>query len=358
MAWPLTEAEKRMTEDCLRNLRALPGCEVEPGFRQALQDQDGRLCLKGAWGQVDYQVLPRNRLSPLTVAMLLNQDHLQKVEVPRLLFTDYLPESLARELRQQGLEYIDAAGNMFLCQPPLLMEIGGRRRAAGKKSGGRAFQSAGLKLISILLMEPACLKLSYRDLAQRANVALGTIGQTLEQLESLGYLGRDAGGNRMLLRGEDLLQRWEFGYSEKLRPRLLLRSCRLQAGMAIEDLPGVLRHSGLQGQVLVGGELGAALLLGESRPQQAALHLSGDALRLLMQLRLIPDPDGPVDLLQLYGSQSAWQGWQPEGVCLVDPLLMHAELTVARGKGAQTERLWREFLRDRLVGVEVRRNGQ
>ncbi|BCA80576.1 type IV toxin-antitoxin system AbiEi family antitoxin [Desulfuromonas sp. AOP6] len=354
MAWLLTHAEERMMEDCLLNLRALPGCEVDPGFRQALQTQEGSLRLKGVWGQVEYRVLPRRRLSPLTIAVLLNQVHFQQPEVPRLLFTDYLPETLARELRQHGIEYVDAAGNMYLCQPPLLMEIGGRRRAAGKKSGSRAFQTAGLKLISILLMDPASLRLSYRDMAQRANVALGTIGQTLEQLESLGYLSRDANGSRMLLRGEDLLQRWEFGYSEKLRPRLLLRRCRLQAGVAVEDLPDLLRQHGLQEQVLIGGELGAALLLGGYRPQRAALHLSGDALRLLMQLRLIPDPDGPVDLLQLYGNHLAWQEWQPEGVSLIDPLLIHAELTAVATDGVSlAERVWQVFLQERLVGREA-----
>ncbi|MCP3175552.1 hypothetical protein MJO47_00400 [Desulfuromonas sp. KJ2020] len=351
MTWPLTQAEERLTEDCLRNLRALPGCEVDPGSRPALQAQEGRLRLQGGWGQVSYQVMPRRQLSPLTVAVLLNQAHLQPAEEPRLLFTDYLPETLARELRQQGIEYVDAAGNMYLCQPPLLMEIGGRRRSAEKKSGGRAFQTAGLKLISLLLMEPASLRLSYRDMAQRAHVALGTIGQTLEQLESLGYLGREASGGRRLRRGEDLLQRWEFGYSEKLRPRLLLRRCRLQTGVAIDDLPDLLRQNGLQEQVLIGGELGAAHLLGGYRPQRAALHLSGDALRLLMQLRLIPDPDGPVDLLQLYSHDLAWQEWQPEGISLIHPLLIHAELmAAAEDRAPLAERIWRDFLQEKLAG--------
>ena len=64
----------------------------------------------------------------------------------------------------------------------------------------------------------------------------------------------------------------------------------------VENLPALLRDQGLTGSILVGGELGASLLTAGARPARAALHVSGDALRTLVQLRLIPDPEGPVDL--------------------------------------------------------------
>src|SRR5258708_5809722 len=44
-----------------------------------------------------------------------------------LLVTDYVTPPLADTLRDQGVEFIDAAGNAFLNQPPLLVFIKGQR---------------------------------------------------------------------------------------------------------------------------------------------------------------------------------------------------------------------------------------
>ena len=72
----------------------------------------------------------------------------------------------------------------------------------------------------------------------------------------------------------------------------------------------------------------------------------------MLQLHLLPDPDGTITLLQPFGQQCDWSGWQPEGLTLADPLLTFAELY-----GSATDRvadkLYRQYLSPRLKNLET-----
>ncbi len=69
----------------------------------------------------------------------------------------------------------------------------------------------------------------------------------------------------------------------------------------------------------------------------------------MLQLHLTPDPNGEITLLQPFGQQCHWSGWQPDGLTLADPLLTFAEL-----KGGATdqvaEKIYRQYLRPRFEG--------
>ena len=45
-----------------------------------------------------------------------------------LLVTDHVTPPLAEALRAQGVEFLDAVGNAFLNQPPLLVFVNGQQR--------------------------------------------------------------------------------------------------------------------------------------------------------------------------------------------------------------------------------------
>jgi hypothetical protein len=344
--------EERVIEQCLKSLRIFRENQTEFRTEDIAEPFIGRLVIKGPWGEVAFGVRKAMRLSPATTDLVIHQiKTARRAEDCPLLLTDYVPQGLAAKLIRENLSFVDAAGNAFINQPPLYIEVTGHKRANQPPRHSRAFQPAGLKIVYHLLKDPDMTNRTYRDISKKAGVALGAVGPVLKALEEQGYLRYDGPGNRRLTRGQDLLNRWELGYSERLRPKLLIHSCRLPKGLTVADLPGLVKQQKMGKDILLGGELGAALLTDRRHCFSATLHLFGDALRTMLRLRLVPHPAGNVELLQVFGGENAWAGWQPEGLHVADPLLMHAEL-VRRGEVGEVleQTLLNHYVLPRLDG--------
>ncbi|TYO97506.1 hypothetical protein EDC39_11046 [Geothermobacter ehrlichii] len=348
----LTDSERQTLEACLRNLRALDGCQAD-FFPSDRSEEQGRLQLQGPWGRLSYRTFTRLRLTETSAEVAIHHLRNEPDGEKPLLLTDYLPEKVAAKLRRSGIDFVDAAGNASLRQPPLFVEVSGRKRPERQPRTGRAFQHAGLKLIFLLLRQPKAAAWTYRDLAGESGIALGAVGPVLKNLEQLGHLV-ERNGIRQLHAADELFRRWEIGYGDRLRATLGIQPCRPVAADGIARLPDMIREQGLEDDVLIGGELGACLLLREGTPEQASLHLAGDPLRLMLKLQLIPDPAGRVHLLRRFGRVDAWRGWQPQETPLADPLLLHAEMAATATRQPQiAERLFREYLAPRFAGRPV-----
>ncbi len=350
----LTDSERQTLEACLRNLRALDGCHADFSPADKAGGQ-GRLQLQGPWGRLSYRAFTRLRLTETSAEVAIHHLRNEPDGEKPLLLTDYLPEKIAARLRRSGIDFVDAAGNASLRQPPLFVEVSGRRRPDRQPRPGRAFQHAGLKLIYLLLRQPRAAAWTYRELAGEAGIALGAVGPVLKNLEQLGHLV-EYNGIRQLQAAAELFRRWEIGYGDRLRTVLGVLPCRPVAKGGLARLPDTIREQGLEDELLIGGELGTCLLLNEGVPEQASLHFTGDPLRLMLKLQLVPDPAGQVSLLRRFGRANAWRGWQPQPIPLADPLLLHAEMTATITTTRQpqlTERLFQEYLMPRLAGRPV-----
>jgi len=327
MGIKLTENERQTLEQCLRNLQSLDGCRAEFA-PEPTGESAGRLKLQGPWGRLDYRILTRLRLTESSAETAIH--HLRgRPEDRTLLLTDYLPDRVAEKLRRSGIDYIDSAGNAHLRQPPLYIEVSGRRRPERQPRAGRAFQVAGLKLVSLLLRRPEAAAWTYRDLAGEAGIALGAVGPVLKDLARRGYLaGEDE--NRRVTGTSELFLRWELGYGDRLREALELQRCRWSGHSDLRRLADTIDRQAADAGILLGGELGARLLLGDEGPaDQISLHCRGELLPLMLRLELVPDPEGPVHLLRRFGKGDRWSGWQPYPTPLADPLLLHAEVATA-----------------------------
>lgn len=350
MANKLTENERRTIDECLRNLRAFDGLVAD--FTPAeTNGSAGRLHLAGPWGELDYEVVARLRLSAASAETTIHQLRTTETGARQaILLSDYLGDDIGNRLRREGLDFLDAAGNAHLSKPPLYVEVSGRKQHRRQLRSGRAFQLAGLKLIFLLLRVPQAVRWTYRELAAEAGIALGAVGPTLAELNELGYLAEDAAPYRQLYARNDLLQRWQLGYSERLRPKLLAQTCRLADGLRLPQLEELIRQQNFDKEVLVGGEFGAALLLQSGHAQSATLHLNGDPLRTMLRLQLIPDPNGTITLVRQFGTTNHWLGWHPEGIQLADPLLLHAETIQQAGDERLPDLIFRRYIEPRLAG--------
>lgn len=152
---------------------------------------------------------------------------LKRLPLKGLLVADYINPNMAQRLREQDIEFIDTAGNAYINATPLHIYVRGNPKPQTteqkQQQKNRAFTQTGLKVIYALLCNPELIKAPYRDIAEQADVALGTVGWVMGDLKNMGYIIDR--GNKKTRRLENyfkLLDIWVELYPGALKPALLL----------------------------------------------------------------------------------------------------------------------------------------
>ena len=337
--------DEQIIYDSMQAIRGLPQSKIEFFLKKVSGPFSGTFRLSGPWGESYYYLKVVTQLNPTVLDLVLHQIKTSPAPTGAtpLLISHYISPKLAVKLKKAGVEYVDCAGNLYLNRMPLYIEIGGQKHAPKAPGADKLFRTAGLKLIYLFLRNRQAVNATYRVLADDAGIALGAIGNLFSELEKRDnlFLGD---GRRELAAVEELLQRWQLGYLETLRPKLFLQRCKPAQTIDLAQLPERLKELGDGKQVLIGGELGAALLSSNFAPESAVLYVKPEQqLKMMLQLNLLPDPDGNITLLQPFGRQCSWTGWQPEGLTLADPLLTFAELS-GNTTDQVADKLYRQYL--------------
>ncbi|MEZ5483797.1 MAG: type IV toxin-antitoxin system AbiEi family antitoxin [Lysobacteraceae bacterium] len=267
--------------------------EFEPRKSKDLQaDATLELQVAGQWRRLTVEA--KAGLRPALLGLLFQR--LAPLGRDGLLVADYVTPPMAERLREQGIQFIDAAGNAFIDQPPLYVWVKGekpRKTAKPRHATGRAFAPTGLTVIFALLCRPGMVAAPYREIADVAGVAHGTVGWVMPELTRLGFLA-EIGGQRRLLQGERLLDTWAEAYLRTLRPKLLLaryRPAELRAATGFDYVP--YGHT-------VGGEVAAQREVGVIEPATVTLYAPAIDPKLLATLRLRADEDGPLEVLERF----------------------------------------------------------
>ena len=244
--------------------------------------------------EVTYAVEMRRGLRPNGLGAVLHQ--LERLGEQGLLVADHVTPPMAEALRARKIPFVDAAGNAFLDQPPLFVWVKGEKPHAaggGAEPMGRAFQASGLQVLFALICHPEWAALPYRELAQRANVAHGTVGWVMAELPKLGFMAT-LRGKRRLMQRERLLQQWAEFYPRTLRPRLLLGRYRA------ENLAWWNTIEPTQYGAVLGGEPAGGRITHYLRPGAATFYTHKIDPRLLVDLRLRTDANGNVEIYRRF----------------------------------------------------------
>jgi hypothetical protein len=238
-------------------------------------------------------------------------------DYPLLLVTKYINTQLADELKQNGIEFIDTAGNVYINQPPLYVFVKGNKPDVVKvPPPTRTFKPAGLKIIYAFLCNPGMENKTYRDIAAGTGVALGTVDWIMKELKELKFLLDMEGRGLRLIQQEKLLQRWITAYPEQLRPRLTLGRFRGENGWWRQKAFDPLKAQW-------GGEVAAARLTRYLHPQIITIYTTPPQLNpLLAENRLRKDPNGDVEVLERFWKPAEHFGRED----LVHPILVYADL--------------------------------
>lgn len=245
-----------------------------------------------------------------------------------LLVADYVNPNMAIKLRGAGIQYIDAAGNAYLNQPSAYIHIQGNKpEATTRTKTGKAFQPAGMKIVYAFLKDCELTNAPYREIAEQAQVALGTVGGVIRDLLEQSILVEDIDGTgRQIADYDQLLDRWVEAYPHKLRDKHRL-------GTFTTDNPEWWR--GIQPdnfQAAWGGEIAAGEYTGYLNAKDAVVYISKarmtDFLKHARLKKAAPDgkADLKIDLIEPFWKEG--RGTILQG--LVHPLIVYADL-VATG---------------------------
>ncbi len=213
----------------------------------------------------------------------------------QVVVAPHLNAEVGRALRQAGVPHVDASGNAWLQGPGVLVLVEGRPPAEDLRRATPPLRAGGIQLLGVLLSDPTAPKLSYRALAERAGVSLGTVAHALTTMKADGSLGIAADGAFVFRDRRALVGRYDQGWAAYLRPALFLGRARPMGNLTLGAVAdGATRLDG----ALLGGAWAAHRLLHDDAGEGAlTVHTPLPWTETLRSLRLSPDPAGPVHVL-------------------------------------------------------------
>jgi hypothetical protein len=141
---------------------------------------------------------------------------------PPMIMANYIDSKLAKALRQLGVNYADASGNAYINLAPYFVFIEGQIIADGlsQTRPPKPFSATDLQVIYALLTNHGLLNQNYRQVSERANVALGICGSVFRELKDQGYFVESVTTKKRQWRAKHkLIGRWVEQY-----PMLLKRA--------------------------------------------------------------------------------------------------------------------------------------
>ncbi len=327
-----------LLQKCFTYLKSLPNIEPtireEPYFSSKVL-ADGELVINTPNGTAKnyiYEIksgITNDGVDEITNYFAKLGERLDSHQKP-LLITRNLSSLVIDKLLKRNIEFIDVDGNIYLNRPGIYIVV---RNQALKDSLNKSLEitAATLQVMYALLYQPKLIFIENdfeEKIADISDVTSKTVKSTLRKLEELNYIRRIRGGYEI----SDyikLLERWELGYFERLRTKLLVGTYSPNANRSFSEVEANLKGYSEECGYLIGGELGASIINKYLRPINATLHLKKDVnqFQIVVKLKLKPDPNGNIIVLKNFGDDESKKG--KFGLLtnnIVHPLLIHAEL--------------------------------
>ncbi|WP_026726984.1 type IV toxin-antitoxin system AbiEi family antitoxin [Flavobacterium denitrificans] len=235
-----------------------------------------------------------------------------------IVIADYLTKNTADELKNNGINYLDASGNAFIKTKNLYIYVEGRKAKINKKTNQtRAFQEAGLKLLLLLISNPETLQFSYRELAEKTGIALGSVSNIFKELEESHYLLKTK-NKRVLKNQVEIIERWVIAYNELLKPRNFRKKMRAIGNDF--SIKNIINNSYIK--LYLGGEPGGELLTGYLKSKDYIIYSDEEISKVAKELKLVPDETGNIEVYTKFWTNNFYL----KNEHTAPPLVVYADL--------------------------------
>jgi len=207
-----------------------------------------------------------------------------------LAVAPYFPPATADRLCSAHINYADTAGNLHLRLNGNILCVKNCPRPAGllrRVTPGRCWNPQGMKVLFLLLTEPAALQWTYRKIAGKGGVSLGTVNNVIKEALERKYLIRWDKGYRWGNKTK-MIDLWTANYAEILLPRL-----------EIEHYQGTLEHYEAEQVLLPAGETAAAMT-GLMKTTSAQFWRQGNIAKIIAKNRWRADANGNITVIKAF----------------------------------------------------------
>lgn len=316
---------KRLTSNALNVL------EENTGLKATVVDQEHR----PPDGLIYDFVVKFNKIKPelivetqtwaahKNIGVLINKYMNLTKGAPGLLVADYINDNMGEKLKEEKINYVDTVGNAFIDIPPVFIYLKGNKNNKTKPiPREKTFTPNELKMIFALLTNTRLLNETYREIADRANIALGNVGPTFEKLKNIGFVKEQIKTKKRAFENtNELFERWVDGYPALRRKYFL--------GQYAADDMHWWQHADDTApfEFWFGGEIAGAIYTDLLRPRNAIVYLERkDHHKLLQRYRFKNTTDGEYERPVVVLIERFWRNLDFETERLAPPLIAYADL--------------------------------
>jgi hypothetical protein len=244
---------------------------------------------------------------------------------PIILFARYIPRPTGERLAGVGINFVDQVGNVHLTLGKNYQTLLLGKPQPRREPEGRRISPAMVQVLFTYLASPKSANLPARELGRLAAIGKTAAAEVRPRLLLDGILQKTRAGTYAIADLKELEQRFLDGYARVLRPHLHLGRFRAKE---LDPDAFVARFAGLAEQHTVRwaltGAAGAFQLDRFYRGEETAFFVDRLRRDLLPGLSLLPDRQGPVTFLRLFGDLAVWRSTGP--IPIAHPWLLYAEL--------------------------------
>ncbi len=287
----------------------------------------------------------RSYLTRSGVAQLLAWLHHLRTDRKQgvMLLTRHISRPVAERLIEAKVNFADDAGNLHLALGDAYRWTVVGLPALAPASERRAASPAELQLLFQFVTHPDSLNWPVRRLEAPAGIGKSRAAQARRKMIAEGLLVR-TGPRFQLGPAHMLAERLASGYAQVLRPKLVLGRFRAPESKPEDFLARLRRDAPPDLRYALTGGPAAGLLQHYYHGTEVPLFLAPWARAVPRQLRLLPDRDGPITILNAFGEVVFWE--RRSHHMLAPPWLVYAELL--SGNDPRAHEAAREFRREFL----------
>lgn len=334
--------EKRLVEEadkalrrCLEQVPSLAIKRVQKGARPGTISPDLALKLKTSDAEQAVVVEVRSSGQPRVVREAVNQllqYRSKNPEVYGVLVAPYLSPQSAEVCAENGIGYVDLAGNCRLRFRQVYVERKGRPNPAPQRRNLRSLYSPrATRVLRVLLLDPK-KTWKLQPLAQESGVSLGQVFNVKKMLADREWIRSSEEGLR-LVEPTPLLAEWSENYSYRRNTPRDFYSLDLPGDVETK-LAGACRDAGIT--YALTGFSAAARLAPAVRYQRVTAYVQDDINDIAQRLGLKEVTSGAnVTLLSPYDEGVFYGVSGVNGVEIVSAVQAYLDLVGYRGRGEE-----------------------
>ncbi len=298
----------------LQRTAQINGKWIDIAQKKATKGLNGQIEFVLNHNTIKFNAEVKNNLRAINLPLIYE---LAKEQAPLMIVADLILPKIKEELRNHGIAYFEANGNIWLKNGETLLWIDANKTLPVEKDKiNRAFTKTGLKVVFDFLLDEALINAPYREIAQQTGVALGNVNYILNGLKEKGFLLKIGKNRYELTKKKELLNTWIINYAEKLKPELEIGTFRF---LRDNDFVNWKKLPLKTGKTWWGSEPAGNILTQYLKPAELTLYTVETRNDIIKHYKLIPDPTGNVKVIKKF-----WKDDDAENT--VPPLLTYADL--------------------------------